>query len=240
MFDIDFNGGTSVHLLLSEPTETSVVREILDRKFGEIKEQYTLTGMSRAVGRTASKIYKVDSSLPEVEQLEKTIEEAFQNSDGKARLATYSLERGAMRRVEVAAPAAPAASPAPKAEGTAPAASPTPPPDNSGPAAGTAPAPATPATTPSTPSTEASRSPRLRRRPRLPRTQRPRQTRRRHLLRSGTGSGSKTRPRQYRRQPLHIASGELAGLRGRGSRSVGSERHASSRNGSCEPSSSHQ
>ena len=33
LFDIDFNGGTSGPSLLSEPTETNVVRAILDRKF---------------------------------------------------------------------------------------------------------------------------------------------------------------------------------------------------------------
>ena len=50
LFDIDFNGGTSVHLMLSEPTETSVVREILDRKFGEInKPENVLCGSGGSV-----------------------------------------------------------------------------------------------------------------------------------------------------------------------------------------------
>lgn len=105
LFDIDFNGGTSVHLLLSEPTETRIVRDILERKFKEIDEQYTLTGMSRATGRTANQIYKVDSSLPEVEQLERTIREAFQQAGGTVRLATYSLERGPVRRLTETSPA---------------------------------------------------------------------------------------------------------------------------------------
>jgi SecD/SecF fusion protein len=111
IFDIDFNGGTSVHVLLQQPTETETVRQTLAKKFRAINEQFSLTGMATVGGSTANQIFKVDSSIPQVEDLERAILEAAQQSGGQVQLAMYSLERGPLRRVSVAAPAAPAEKP---------------------------------------------------------------------------------------------------------------------------------
>ena len=88
------------------------MRAILDKKFRAAKVQYTLTGMSSIAGRTTNSIFKIDTSIPEVEQLEATIQQAFAESAGKIQLATYSLERGAMRRMGPPSPPAAAAKPA--------------------------------------------------------------------------------------------------------------------------------
>ncbi len=131
IFDIDFNGGTSVHMLLQQPTETEVVRGVLDTKFREINAQYTLTGMSKVGAGSASTIFKVDSSIEQVEDLQKAVEDACRKSGGKVSLATYSLKRGPLRHVTAAAPAStpkqpeeskPAAAPAAKDSAVPPAA----------------------------------------------------------------------------------------------------------------------
>jgi len=103
IFDIDFTGGTSVHLMLKEPAESEEVRSIVGNKLRAMKVQYTLTGMSKAPGVTKNTIFKVDSSFPEVSQLQKAIQDAFA-ADGRLKLATYSLKAGTLRTVTVEQP----------------------------------------------------------------------------------------------------------------------------------------
>lgn len=121
IFDIDFNGGTSVHMLLKQPTEANVVRGVLNTKFRELNKQYTLTGMSKVGAGSASIIFKVDSSIEQVEDLQKAIEDACKKSDGKVSLATYSLTRGPLRRITTSAPAS---TPKPTTKDSKPAAAP--------------------------------------------------------------------------------------------------------------------
>jgi SecD/SecF fusion protein len=104
IFDIDFRGGTSVHLMLDEAAETEDVRAIVDRKFKELDVQYTLTGMREAPGQTSLQIYKVDSAIEEVRDLEAAVQDAFRSDGGAIKLATYSLESGTPKTVRVASP----------------------------------------------------------------------------------------------------------------------------------------
>ena len=103
MFDIDFVGGTSVHLVLKEPAESEEVRRIVGGKLRAMKVQYTLTSMGSTPGATKNTIFKVDSSLPEVSQLQAAIEEAFAASP-TLKLATYSLKAGTPRLVPTERP----------------------------------------------------------------------------------------------------------------------------------------
>jgi SecD/SecF fusion protein len=136
IFDIDFRGGTSVHLKLSAPAQTEAVRSVLAKKFDALEVNYTLTGMSKTQGGTTD-TFKVDSAIPEVEELEAAIQEAFEEGGDGLQLATYSLTRGEIRTTQIETPAAepeteadekaPAAKPAEKpaeTEEKAPAASP--------------------------------------------------------------------------------------------------------------------
>lgn len=102
IFDIDFRGGTSVHLMLDKPAESEAVRAILDKKFKELEIHYTLTGMSSSPGQRTNQIFKVDSAIEEVDELERIIQEAFDENGGDIRLATYSLDQGPLRTITVA------------------------------------------------------------------------------------------------------------------------------------------
>ncbi|MFV1964286.1 MAG: protein translocase subunit SecF, partial [Pirellulaceae bacterium] len=103
IFDIDFRGGTSVHLKLSSPAETEAVRGVLTKQFNSMGVAFTLTGMANTPGGTTD-IFKVDSGLPEVEALEAAIQQAFREGGGGLSLATYSLTHGEIRATEIAAP----------------------------------------------------------------------------------------------------------------------------------------
>jgi len=82
------------------------VRKIVGAAFREKKVQYALTGMSLAPGVSETNKFKVDSSIPEVTQLQGTIQDAFRRFGGGVQLATYSLQADAIRTVSVVSPKA--------------------------------------------------------------------------------------------------------------------------------------
>ena len=113
IFDIDFRGGTSVHLMFDKPVETEAVRAPLERQFsGEY--DFTLTAMNAAGGITLNNIFKVDSSIPKVEELQEEIQNALAG-DTDLRLATYSLDYGDLVQVSFQSPS----SEEPSSEGSA-------------------------------------------------------------------------------------------------------------------------
>jgi len=100
LFDIDFRGGTSVNFVTKEPMDTQQVRDALRPAFGELGAQFTLAAMNSG-GRAMNRDFKVDSSIRDVEQLQQVIQEVFQEADGRSQLATYSLDFGDLREVDL-------------------------------------------------------------------------------------------------------------------------------------------
>jgi SecD/SecF fusion protein len=101
LLDIDFTGGSSVHVLLEKPAESEEVRKLLDGKFQQMNIPYTLTGMSMTPGQTMNNMFKVDAKLEAVEELQKFLHDAFQQSGGALKLATYSLKYSDLRETSV-------------------------------------------------------------------------------------------------------------------------------------------
>ena len=96
IFDIDFLGGTSLHVQLREPMEVAAVRQKLDAAFEEVTVEgasvsYSLTQMDVA-DEPDNTMFKIDSSIPEVERLQEIVQEALVNEQGQTLLATYELE----------------------------------------------------------------------------------------------------------------------------------------------------
>ena len=90
--DIDFAGGSSVQFQLEEPTATREVRSALTRAFdalGDKTQQFTVSGVTLD-GVTEQTVYKVDSSLDQVSELQALVEEAF--ADGDPGLVKYKVE----------------------------------------------------------------------------------------------------------------------------------------------------
>ncbi|MDP7017977.1 MAG: protein translocase subunit SecD, partial [Pirellulaceae bacterium] len=92
IFDIDFLGGTSVVMELDtqngKQLSDAEVREILQETLGEMttndtRVQYTLNRVN--VTGTDNSVWKIDSSLPEVEDLQRVLEDNFQ-------LVSYSMK----------------------------------------------------------------------------------------------------------------------------------------------------
>lgn len=97
LFDIDFTGGSSVHVNLERPGDSEEVRAIVGKAFDRRNIPYTLTGMSTAPGQTQSTTFKIDAKIKDVEELEKIIKETFRESRGTIKLATYTLSYGPLR-----------------------------------------------------------------------------------------------------------------------------------------------
>lgn len=81
IFDIDFLGGTSVTMVLSEPAEERGIRAKLDEKFAGMRVegstvQYSVNRVD-VEGLPDRTVWKIDSSLQEVEELEKVLQETF-------------------------------------------------------------------------------------------------------------------------------------------------------------------
>jgi SecD/SecF fusion protein len=91
ILDIDFLGGTSVTMILQEPSTESEIRRILDPRFAQLtiegsSVQYSVNRVD-VEGLPPMTVWKVDSSIPEVEQLENVLYESFS-------LAKYSMDFG--------------------------------------------------------------------------------------------------------------------------------------------------
>ncbi len=93
MFDIDFRGGTSVHMMFTGPVDTDEVRGRLQDRFDDVR--FTVTAMNNTGGEEFNNTFKVDSSFVEVTELQDALRDVFK--DGEPRLATYSLDRGEIR-----------------------------------------------------------------------------------------------------------------------------------------------
>ena len=93
IFDIDFAGGSSVQFQLDKPTDTQVVREIVqnsvDPDSGD-PVQFTVNGVSMEEMPDGT-VYKVDSSLERVDDLKNMISKAFRDS-ASAGLVTYQVD----------------------------------------------------------------------------------------------------------------------------------------------------
>jgi SecD/SecF fusion protein len=103
IFDIDFRGGTSVQLILNKEMETDEVRASLGPKFSKMGVRYTLSAMNSG-GSDTNSVFKVDSAIAEVGDLQMAIQEALKQPDGKSLLATYSLDVVEMRTVAMVTP----------------------------------------------------------------------------------------------------------------------------------------
>jgi len=110
IFDIDFLGGTSVTMVLQEPVEEREIRAKLDEQFAGMRVnnsavQYSLNRVD-VEGQKERTVWKIDSSLEEVEQLEGTLQQLFP-------VATHSMtiDRIEEKRTPIALP--PGSQPAP-------------------------------------------------------------------------------------------------------------------------------
>jgi SecD/SecF fusion protein len=105
IFDIDFLGGTSVTMILDQPTTEAEIRRTLDPRFAALtiegsSVQYSVNRVD-VEGLTPMTIWKIDSSIPEVDDLEKILEDSFP-------LAMYSMEFGDLTVTREEMPEAPA------------------------------------------------------------------------------------------------------------------------------------
>jgi SecD/SecF fusion protein len=113
LFDIDLAGGTSVTFLLKNPTPEEEVRKKLDAVFDEMQDPATHTSVDHNVyGMTVAKqtpgtVYKVDSSLEDVELLKTKVREALKLPNGEDGLKTFQMELGTVTETPVEIPAPP-------------------------------------------------------------------------------------------------------------------------------------
>ncbi len=93
LFDIDFNGGTSVTFILRQPMAPDKVRQSLEQEFAQDKErvQFTVNEMTQE-GRDAQTRYRVTSSLTNEQQLIDRIVAALHQSGGSTLLETYQVQ----------------------------------------------------------------------------------------------------------------------------------------------------
>ncbi len=81
IFDIDFLGGTSVTMVLKEPADERGIRAKLNERFAGMRVndsavEYSVNRVD-VEGLPPQTVWKIDSSLQEVEQLEQVLQEAF-------------------------------------------------------------------------------------------------------------------------------------------------------------------
>lgn len=93
ILDIDFAGGSSVQFRVSNTTETQTIRDIVGAGIGEqdgSPVQFTVNGVTME-GADAGTVFKVDSSLELVDDLQARIVEAFKAAP-EIHLVTYEVE----------------------------------------------------------------------------------------------------------------------------------------------------
>jgi SecD/SecF fusion protein len=103
IFDIDFLGGTSVTMVLRQVVDEGDIRTRLDEEFSDVKVngssvQYSVNSVD-VRDQPKGTVWKIDSSLEDVEQLESILEESFP-------VATHEMSFGelAETRVEIQTP----------------------------------------------------------------------------------------------------------------------------------------
>lgn len=93
ILDIDFAGGSSVQFRVSHSTDTQTIRDIVETGIGEqdgTKVQFTVNGVTMEKADPGT-VFKVDSSLVSVDELQKRIVESFQAAP-ETDLVTYDVE----------------------------------------------------------------------------------------------------------------------------------------------------
>lgn len=107
IFDIDFNGGTSVQAVLNKPMDISDVRSKLT---GLVNEENQSVDVSitevRPENTEASTVYKIDTSIEKEDLLHEKLQEVFQTDTG-TQLKTHSLEFTAPSPITTSAAALP-------------------------------------------------------------------------------------------------------------------------------------
>lgn len=94
ILDIDFLGGSSVTMILEQPSSESLIRNKLDANLASVSidgsnVQYSVNRVD-VVGQQPLTVWKIDSSIPEVEQLEKILNDSFP-------LSKYSMTFGGLQ-----------------------------------------------------------------------------------------------------------------------------------------------
>lgn len=124
IFDIDLAGGTSVQFAL-DPQEYSKITEVEVRKRIEDAFDNVVVTRTNATadynvyrkflaqgdGQTEEMIWKVDSSLEDVDELREVVRKAFRTADGREGLQTYGLKVGEIKEIQPTVPAPPAVQP---------------------------------------------------------------------------------------------------------------------------------
>lgn len=112
LFDIDLAGGTSVTFLLEEPTPETKVRERLDKVFATVVNPETKARVDHNVyGMTVETqkpdtVYKVDSSLEDVDLLKEKVREALRKENGEDGLRSFVMEIGTLTEKPIEQPKA--------------------------------------------------------------------------------------------------------------------------------------
>lgn len=156
LFDTDLAGGTSVTGILNSPLRIEAVREKLDKVFEPLVDPATKTRVTHDVYEITVQtegddtVYKVDSSLEDVDLLKETVREALRHEDGSDGLRTFQVAILDIQERQLEAPAPPVSTPETTTPAT-PAGPATPPPAGPASPAGAAP--------PAGPSTEATPAP---------------------------------------------------------------------------------
>jgi SecD/SecF fusion protein len=91
LFDTDLAGGTSVTGILKAPLPIEEVRSRLDGVFEGLSDPTTKTRVTHDV---YDSVYKIDSSLEDVELLKEKVREALRGSDGSDGLRTFQVSFG--------------------------------------------------------------------------------------------------------------------------------------------------
>lgn len=99
IFDIDLKGGTTVTPMLRVPMKDAEVRQALAKQFASLTDTETGGRVDYQVyeislqGEPAGSVYKIDSSIPSVDDLQKHVQQALRDPQtGADRIRTYQLE----------------------------------------------------------------------------------------------------------------------------------------------------
>lgn len=112
LFDIDLAGGTSVTFILKDPMPVDKVRESLDKVFDDLtdpktktKAEYNAYELSLTGGvEKPQTVYKVDSSLEQIELLKTKVREALRSPSGQDLLKTYHVDIDGVQEAPAEAP----------------------------------------------------------------------------------------------------------------------------------------
>ncbi len=125
IFDIDFSGGTSVHLHLTEPHTADEVRQRIGKQLEKVDVdgsavQFSVTSMVYNDETLDGRIFKVDTSMLDIDKLKETLNAEF-NQEGKSEIEAYSMNFEAPKATTARAanlePGAPPAKPTPPPTG---------------------------------------------------------------------------------------------------------------------------